>query len=71
MASPGPEPMATDEEYLEAVRARPEPFATASDVAERVGCTRQNAHKHLDRLAGDGRIKKKKIGANAVVWWVD
>lgn len=71
MATAGRDPMASPEEYLDAVEARPEGFATASEVAAAIGVERQTAHKHLQRLVDNGRLEKKKIGSSAVVWWVE
>jgi Mn-dependent DtxR family transcriptional regulator len=61
--------MATAEEYIEAIESGDDPFSTASEVAERIGVTRQTAYKHLQRLYDQGRIRKKKIGSSAVIWW--
>lgn len=71
MAARGQDPMATADEYLEAIRSTPDPFATASEVAEQIGVARQTAHKHLQRLAESEQIKRKKIGSSAVIWWIE
>jgi predicted DNA binding protein/GAF domain-containing protein len=44
------------------------PF-TAPEVAERVGCARRTAHKKLTRLADEGVVETKKVGARGRVWW--
>lgn len=69
MATRGPKPMATEEEYLVAVRARPEGFATASEVANTLGVARQTAHDNLQGLVDKGDLEKKKVGAHAVIWF--
>lgn len=58
----------TDEDLLNAVTTH-EPAAT-SEVAEELGVTRQSADQHLRRLADEGKIRKKKIGAS-LVWFRD
>ena len=70
MATPGPEPMVTEDEIVELVRTADDPFTTASEVAERVGMARQTAHKHLQELYEEGEIQKKKVGQSAI-WWVE
>ena len=44
------------------------PF-TSSEVADAVGCSRTTAYKYLQRLADDGVLESKKVGARARVWW--
>lgn len=55
----------SDDDLLEAVREY-DPAAT-SEVADAVGVTRQAADYRLRRLADEGRVQKKKIGAS-LVW---
>jgi predicted ArsR family transcriptional regulator len=56
----------TDEDFLAAVRDHM-PAAT-SEVAEHVGCVRQNADRRLRALRERGRVESKKIGAS-LVWF--
>jgi len=70
MVNRGPKPVVTDEELLEIIREADDPFVTASEVAEAAGVERQTAHKRLQQLRDDKRIKKKKIGSSAVIWWI-
>ena len=49
---------------------RNEPVLTSSDVAEELGITQQGAHHKLQRAHENGVVKKKKVGARAVVWWI-
>lgn len=46
------------------------PFVTAKEIANVVGMTRQGAHRRLDQLHEDGKVKKYKPGRGAI-WWVD
>jgi len=47
-----------------------EPVLTASDVAEELDITQQGAHAKLQRAQQRGAVKKKTVGARAVVWWI-
>lgn len=57
----------TDEDFLDAVREH-EP-ATTSEVAEAVGCVRQNADYRLRQLREAGRVESKKVGPS-LVWMI-
>jgi len=71
MVNRGPKPVVTDEELLDIIREASDPFVTASEVGEAAGVTRQTAHQRLQQLRDDERIRKKKIGASAVIWWIE
>lgn len=58
------------EELLYVFRDRDDPVLTAPEVADELGITQQAAHKRLQRAADDGDLKRKTVGARAVVWWV-
>lgn len=59
----------TDEGILAAVRDIAPAPATASDVADILGCTRKAAWEHLSALHEKGSVERKKVGGRAVVWW--
>lgn len=67
---PGPDPEVTDDEIIRAIRETPYPAAGTNDVAERVGLTESRTRKRLKRLADEGRIGRRKIGANAAIHWI-
>jgi predicted transcriptional regulator len=46
-----------------------EPFVTATEIAERLDVTNKAVIHRLDELHGEGEVERKKVGANAVVWW--
>jgi predicted ArsR family transcriptional regulator len=60
----------TDVAVIDAVRAIAPAPATASDVADELGCTRKAAWEHLTALHGGGSIERKKVGGRSVVWWL-
>lgn len=55
----------SDEAFLDGVREH-EP-ATTSEVAEAVGCVRQNADYRLRKLEDAGKVRSKKVGPS-LVW---
>ena len=44
------------------------PALTASEVAEELGCSRPSAYNKLESLTEQGELRKKKVGARAVVY---
>jgi len=49
---------------------RNEPVLTATDIADELDITQQGAHAKLQRAHKQGIVKKKTVGARAVVWWI-
>lgn len=60
----------TTSEVLTAMRDADWPVVTVGDVSEAVGCSRETARRKLADLDEDGKIRRRKIGASAVIWWV-
>lgn len=44
------------------------PVLTASEVADKLDCSRASAYNKLESLVEQGTIQKKKVGARAVVY---
>lgn len=42
---------------------------TTPEVADALDAARRTVYKRLEKLAGRGALKTKKVGANARVWW--
>ena len=61
-------PEYADEEILEAVREHAP--ASTKEIADAVGCSRQNADRRLRQLRERGAVASKKTGP-ALVWWLD
>ena len=57
-----------DEEILDAVREHAP--ASTKEIADAVGCARQNADRRLRELREQGAVTSKKTGP-ALVWWLD
>lgn len=72
MGTPGRKPKATPEDVLAVFDDREDRAAplTSSEVADGVGVSRPQAWEKLDTLATEGVLRRKSVGARAVVWWV-
>ena len=46
-----------------------DPVLSTVEVAEGADCSREGAYQKLTELEAAGRVRKKKVGARAVVWW--
>ena len=64
-----PAKLVTDAELLEAFDEVNSPIATTPDLQELVPMKRDGIRKRLLELEKEGRVKSKKVGARAVVWW--
>ena len=60
----------TTSEVLTTMRDTDGPVVTVGDVAEAVNCSRETARRKLTDLHADGRVKRREVGASAVIWWV-
>jgi len=58
----------TPERVLEVFEDAEVPVLTASEVAERLDCSRSAAYNKLEALVADEELDKKKVGARAVVY---
>ncbi|SNZ03078.1 PAS domain S-box-containing protein [Natronoarchaeum philippinense] len=61
----------TLQQTLDAVEQVGEPGepVTASELADRIGCSRRTAYDRLEQLADAGELRTKKIGARGRVYW--
>lgn len=66
---PGPDPTVSDDEILRTVVLAYSPALGTSDVAEKVGISRQAMDRHLSRLESGGLLESKKVGP-ATIWWI-
>lgn len=57
-----------DEAIYDAVPENGEPVI-ASEVADVAGTSLSTTNKHLNQLADDGKIRKKKFHEKRVVWY--
>ncbi len=72
MSPPGREVQYTESDVIEVFRDRndyAEPL-TASEVADRLGCSRRTALNKLHSLAAETDVTSKKVGGRSRVWWI-
>jgi len=60
----------SDDELLQVIESHDDRAVTATEVAEEVEIGRAGTLKRLDTLHEGGEIERKKVGGNAVVWWL-
>lgn len=70
MTGAGRKPETSDKELLREIKMHPDRVVTASDIADRVDMTSAGVNKRLPDLVGDGLVRRKDVGANAVIYWL-
>jgi|APHM01.1.fsa_nt_gi hypothetical protein len=68
MTTPGRDKDVSDAEMLVAILHAPDPVATAAEVGDAVGISRQGADKRLRQLAEQGLVNSVKKGSR--LWWL-
>jgi len=61
----------TDDEIIDAIRNHPDKAVTAVELSEELDLTSTGLLKRLDELSEEGRVRKKRVGSRAVVWWLE
>ncbi|WP_225333307.1 HTH domain-containing protein [Halomicrobium urmianum] len=72
MSPPGREVEYTESDVIEVFKQR-EDYAeplTASEVADRLGCSRRTALNKLHDLQEETDLTSKKVGGRSRVWWI-
>jgi len=72
MAEPGRETEFTQSSVIEVFETRAdyaEPL-TATEIADRLGCSRRTALNKLHDLEDETDITSKKVGGRSRVWWI-
>lgn len=72
MASPGRDVEYSEADVVEEFKRR-EDYAeplTASEIAERIGCSRRTALNRLHDLEESTEVTSKKVGGRSRVWWI-
>ena len=74
-SKPGRKPDITDDELVAAIRGllaqTGEPVVTPIEIVEVVPLKRRGLLRRLQSLVEDGRLRTKKVGARARVYWLD
>lgn len=63
--------MATTENVLAYLKETQDPAVSSTEVADQFDITQQAAYEKLQKMYENGKIGKKKIGARAVVWYLN
>lgn len=66
---PGRTPEISNEEILSVFRSSSDPVLTTSEVASEFEITHRGLRDRLEKLEGKGKLRSKKVGARAKVWW--
>lgn len=66
---PGRRPEFTDDEILAVFRTSSDPVLSTSEVASKFDVTHRGVRDRLEKLEETGRLRSKKVGARAKVWW--
>jgi len=61
----------TDSDVLRALREHPDPVATTQELASTLRVSPETVRRHLTELTERGTVRRKTVGAHAVVWWLD
>jgi MarR-like DNA-binding transcriptional regulator SgrR of sgrS sRNA len=72
MAEPGRETEFTESDVIKVFKSR-EDYAeplTATEIADRLGCSRRTALNKLHALQEDTDVTSKKVGGRSRVWWI-
>jgi len=57
------------EQVLRVLQEHPDPVVTATELAERLDVSAETARRYLSELNENGEVRRKQVGARAVVWW--
>lgn len=60
----------TTDEVLKTLRNVDEPVGTAAELAKKLDVSSQTVVRRLEELEHDRVVERKRVGANAVVWWI-
>jgi predicted ArsR family transcriptional regulator len=66
---PGRKPEFTDEEILAVFQSSSDPVLTTGEVASEFDITHRGVRDRLEKLEERGKLRSKKVGARAKVWW--
>lgn len=59
-----------DKDILNFVRRHEDPVVTAGDIAAEFGVTNEAVNYRLKKLKAAGKLRDKRVGASAVVWYL-
>lgn len=60
----------TDEQILESIRNHDDKAVTAVELSDELELTSTRICQRLNKLNELDKVRKKKVGGRAVVWWL-
>jgi len=57
-------------EILRAIKVGADPIATAPELEQRLGISRQGLNPRLKELVKKGYVERREVGSRAVVYWL-
>ena len=66
----GQTPKISNTQLLREVYLSPDPIVTATEIAERLDYSRQAINYRFTRLAEEGLLHRREVGARATVYWL-
>lgn len=62
--------LTTAEAVLKVLETSDDPVMTAKEIADHLEVSRDTVGRKLARLLEEEKVSQKKVGARAVVWWI-
>ncbi|SEP07929.1 HTH domain-containing protein [Halogranum amylolyticum] len=63
--------LTTAEAVLKVLETSDDPVMTAKEIADQLEVSRDTVGRKLAQLSEEGKVRQKKVGARAVVWWIE
>jgi len=60
----------TDHELLQQIQQHPDRAVTAAEISDEIELTSAAILHRLNQLSDENKVRRKSVGAGAVVWWV-
>lgn len=74
MGNVGRKPRVSDDELMDTIgeltKRNTNIVATTQEIADELPIQKRSVYDRLNKLHDEGRIRKKKVGAKGVVWWL-
>ncbi|WP_170830691.1 HTH domain-containing protein [Halogranum gelatinilyticum] len=62
--------LTTAEAVIKVLEASDDPVMTAKEIADHLEVSRDTVGRKLAQLLEEEKVSQKKVGARAVVWWI-
>ncbi|ADJ17249.1 hypothetical protein [Halalkalicoccus jeotgali] len=75
MSNAGRKPRVTDDELIDTIRQLTDTneniVVTTPEITDELPIAQRSVYDRLIKLNDEERVQKKKVGARAIVWWVN